>query len=89
MCVLFLGLGTFATAPVYTGRQEQTVTLAYYQGLNLEQDEVVSTPEVISVVFCGPATEPFVPALDRDLYAFPLADRIIFVVQAYRRGSWR
>ncbi len=48
--------------------QEQTVTLAFYQGLNLEQDEVVSTPEVISVVFCGAATEPFVPALDRELF---------------------
>ncbi len=34
MCVLFLGLGTFAAA------QEQTVTLTYYQGLNLEQDEL-------------------------------------------------
>lgn len=45
--------------------QEQTVTLAFYQGLNLEQDAVVNTPEVISVVFCGTATEPFVPALDR------------------------
>ena len=59
MCVVFLGLGTFAIA------QEQAVTLAYYQGLNLEQDEVVSTPEVIAVVFCGTATELFVPALDR------------------------
>lgn len=51
--------------------QEQSVTLAFYQGLNLEQDEVVSTPEVISVVFCGAATEPFIPALDRELFDFP------------------
>ena len=53
--------------------QEYTVTLTFYEGLNLEQDEVVNTPEVISVVFCGTATEPFVPALDRELFAFPSA----------------
>ncbi len=68
---LLLSLVVVGSVASSATAQEQTVTLAFYQGLNLEQDEVVSTPEVISVVFCGTATEPFIPALDRDLYAFP------------------
>ncbi len=65
ICPLLLALLMLGSVAPIVVAQEQTVTLAFYQGLNLEQDEVVSTPEVISVVFCGTATEPFVPALDR------------------------
>ncbi|MDY0092196.1 MAG: hypothetical protein RBT80_05815 [Candidatus Vecturithrix sp.] len=68
---LLLSFVVMGSVTLIATAQEQTVTLAYYQGLNLEQDEVVSMPEVISVVFCGTATEPFVPALDRELFSFP------------------
>ncbi len=62
---LLLSLIVACSVALNATAQEQTVTLAFYQGLNLKQDAVVSTPEVIAVVFCGTATEPFFPALDR------------------------
>ncbi|MDY0092201.1 MAG: hypothetical protein RBT80_05840 [Candidatus Vecturithrix sp.] len=56
---VLLSLVVVCSVALNATAQEQSVTLAFYQ------DAVVSAPEMISVVFCGTATEPFVPALDR------------------------
>jgi hypothetical protein len=68
LVLALVALGGFSAG---AAAQEYTVTLAFYEGLNLDLAEVATTPAAISVVFCGAAGEPLSPAVDADLWAFP------------------